>query len=107
VTRSRSGVRWREDGFFLCSLTGYGLTANSGGPIDDETIAAKASAVIGAISFVWTIIAIISGGMDADEGVVVLAGTALGTIVPAAGLYAASFRASLVAARLERALDGP
>jgi hypothetical protein len=34
-----------------------------------------------------------------------LVGTALATVVPAAGLYAASFRTSLGAARLERSLQ--
>lgn len=68
-------------------------------------VAAKVSALIGAIAFVWTIIAMTAGTMGASEGILVLAGTALGTVVPAAGLYAASFRTSLGAARLERALE--
>lgn len=67
--------------------------------------AAVVSAVIGAIAFVWTIIAMLFGTMGASEGIVVLATTALATVVPAASLYAASFRTSLGAARLERALD--
>ena len=37
--------------------------------------------------------------------VLLLAGTALGTIVPAASLYAASYRTSLGAARLEIAME--
>ena len=74
--------------------------------VDRLRLAAKASAVIGAISFVWTIIAMTAGSMGVDEGIVVLAGTALGTIVPAAGLFAASYRTSLGAARLERAIEG-
>jgi hypothetical protein len=40
-----------------------------------------------------------------SEGIVLLVGTALATVVPAAGLYAASFRTSLGAARLERSLE--
>ena len=68
-------------------------------------LAAKVSAAIGIIAFIWTIIAIAAGSMEATEGIVVLAGTALGTVVPAAGLYAASFRTSVGAARLERALE--
>lgn len=73
--------------------------------VDRLRLAAKVSAAIGAIAFVWTIISIAAGEMQATEGIVVLAGTALGTVVPAAGLYAASFRTSLGAARLERALE--
>ena len=79
-----------------------------GTPSEDLTYltAAAISAVIGALAFVWTLIAMTAGSTPADEGMLFLAGTALGTIVPAAGLYAASYRTSLGAARLERALDG-
>ncbi|MGI9643455.1 MAG: hypothetical protein ACR2N9_11830 [Acidimicrobiia bacterium] len=68
-------------------------------------LAAKVSAAIGAIAFVWTVISIATDNMQLTEGIVVLAGTALSTVVPAASLYAASFRTSLGAARLERALN--
>jgi len=68
-------------------------------------MAVKASAVIGGLAFIWTIIAMIWGTTQVDEGMVFLAGTALGTIVPAAGLIAAIYRTSLGAARLERALE--
>lgn len=67
-------------------------------------VAAWASAAIGAVAFVWTAVAMIAGEIEASEGVVFLAGTALGTVVPAAGLHAAGFRTSLSAARLERDL---
>ena len=69
-------------------------------------LAAKASAVIGALAFIWTLIAMIWGTTPVDEGMLFLAATALGTIVPAAGLMAASYRTSLGAARLERSLEG-
>ena len=69
-------------------------------------LAAKVSAGIGAIGFVWTLVSMISGSTAVDEGVLLLAGTALGTIVPAASLYAASYRTSLGAARLEIAMEG-
>ena len=73
--------------------------------VDRLRLAAKISAVVGALAFVWTLIAMTAGSTPVDEGMLFLAGTALGTIVPAAGLYAASYRTSLGAARLERALD--
>ncbi|MGI9643759.1 MAG: hypothetical protein ACR2O6_00450 [Ilumatobacteraceae bacterium] len=73
--------------------------------VDRLRLAAKASAVIGALAFVWTIIAMTAGSTPVEEGMLFLAGTALGTIVPAASLFAASYRTSLGAARLERALD--
>jgi hypothetical protein len=75
------------------------------GAVERLRLAAKISAGIGLIAFVWTIISIATDNMQATEGIVVLAGTALGTVVPAASLYAASFRTSLGAARLERALE--
>jgi hypothetical protein len=75
--------------------------------VDRLRLAAKVSAAIGALAFVWTLIAMIWGTTPVDEGVLFLAATALGTIVPAAGLMAASYRTSLGAARLERALEGP
>ena len=68
-------------------------------------LAAKVSAAVGLIAFVWTLVAMTAGTTGASEGIVLLAATALGTIVPAAGLYAASFRTSLGAARLERMLE--
>ena len=74
--------------------------------VDQLRIAAKASAAIGALAFVWTLIAMIWGTTKVDEGILFLAATALGTIVPAAGLYAASYRTSLGAARLERSIQG-
>jgi len=74
--------------------------------VDQLRVAAKASAAIGALAFVWTLIAMIWGTTKVDEGMLFLAATALGTIVPAAGLYAASYRTSLGAARLERSLEG-
>jgi hypothetical protein len=43
--------------------------------------------------------------MTVSEGILFLVGTALATVVPAAGLYAASYRTSLGAARLELSLD--
>ena len=70
-------------------------------------LAANASAVIGALAFIWTLIAMIWGTTPVDEGMLFLAATALGTIVPAAGLMAASYRTSLGAARLERSLEAP
>lgn len=73
--------------------------------VDRLRLAAKVSAAIGAIAFVSTVIAMATGATDVAEGIVLLAGTALGTIVPAAGLMAASYRTSLGAARLERALE--
>jgi len=68
-------------------------------------LAAKASVAIGIIGLIWELGAIIFGSQGASDGVVVLVGLALATVVPAAGLYAASFRTSLGAARLERALE--
>lgn len=73
--------------------------------VDRLRTAAKVSAGIGLAAFVWTIISIATDNMQLTEGIVVLAGTALSTVVPASSLYAASFRTSLGAARLERALD--
>jgi hypothetical protein len=75
--------------------------------VDRLRLAAKVSALIGAAAFVWTLIAMIWGTTPVEEGVLFLAATALGTIVPAAGLMAASYRTSLGAARLERSLEGP
>lgn len=68
-------------------------------------IAAKASALIGLVGFVWTLIAIATSTQPVDEGIIALVALALATVVPAASLYAASYRTSLGAARLERALD--
>ena len=68
--------------------------------------AASLSGIIGLIAVVWIIVLIATGESGIDEGIVLLAGAALATIVPAAGLYAASFRTSLAAARLERQLGG-
>lgn len=45
-----------------------------------------------------------TGAVAGGEGIVLLVGTALVTVVPAASLYASSFRTSLGAARLERSL---
>jgi hypothetical protein len=67
--------------------------------------AAKLSSAIGLFGFVWVIIAMIAGSTAVAEGILFLVGTALATVVPAAGLYAASYRTSLGAARLERSLD--
>ena len=68
-------------------------------------LAAKVSALLGLIGFIWTIIAMSAGSMTVSEGIIFLVGTALATVVPAAGLYAASYRTSLGAARLELTLD--
>jgi len=68
-------------------------------------LAAKLAAGIGAIGFIWTIIAMATANMGVSEGLVFLVGTALATVVPAAGLYAASYRTSLGAARFEQSLD--
>ena len=68
-------------------------------------LAAKVSAVLGLVGFIWTIIAMIAGSVTVSEGILFLVGTALATVVPAAGLYAASYRTSLGAARLELSLD--
>ena len=59
---------------------------------------------IGFVGFVWTLIAVLTSGQAVDEGIIALVALALATVVPAAGLYAASFRTSLGAARLERSL---
>lgn len=67
-------------------------------------VAASISALIGLVAVVWIIVLIATGNSGIDEGIVLLAGAALATVVPAAGLYAASFRTSLAAARLERQL---
>jgi len=72
--------------------------------VDQLRLAAKVSAGIGAVAVVWVVLAMVFGDMDVAEGIVVLAGAALATIVPASSLYAASFRTSLGAARLERSL---
>lgn len=72
---------------------------------DRVRLAAKIAAGIGAIGFIWTVIATATGNMGLSEGLVFLVGTALATVVPAAGLYAASYRTSLGAARMEQALD--
>lgn len=68
-------------------------------------LAAKIAVGIGAIGFVWTLVATVTGNMGLSEGLVFLVGTALATVVPAAGLYAASYRTSLGAARMEQSLD--
>jgi hypothetical protein len=68
--------------------------------------AAKLSAVLGLIGFVTVFVSMFTGNDPISEGVLLLAGTALATVVPAASLYAASYRTSLGAARLERSLDG-
>lgn len=73
---------------------------------DRVRLAAKVSAVLGLLGFIWTLVAMIVGSMTISEGIVLLVGTALATVVPAAGLYAASYRTSLGAARLERSLEG-
>ena len=67
--------------------------------------AAVVSAVLGLIGFLWVIGTVIEGSTPLSEGIVLLVGTALATVVPAAGLYAASYRTSLGAARLERSLE--
>jgi len=72
---------------------------------DRVRLAAKVSAGIGFIGFVWVLIDVVSGSMGVSEGVVFLVGLALATVVPAAGLYAASYRTSLGAARMEQALN--
>jgi hypothetical protein len=69
--------------------------------------AAKLSVAIGLIGLIWEIGSMIEGSQKVSEGIVILVGLALATVVPAAGLYAASFRTSLGATRLERALEGP
>ena len=74
--------------------------------VDQLRLAAKASAAIGALAFVWTLIAMIWGTTKVDEGILFLAAIAFGTILPAAGLFAASYRTSLGAARLERSIEG-
>jgi hypothetical protein len=68
-------------------------------------LAAKVSVGIGIVGLIWELGAMIFGSQEASDGVVILVGLALATVVPAAGLYAASFRTSLGAARLERALE--
>lgn len=68
-------------------------------------MAAKASALIGLIGFVWTLIAMLTANQQVADGMVALTALALATVVPAAGLYAASYRTSLGAARLERDLE--
>ena len=68
-------------------------------------LAAKVSAVLGLVGFIWTIVAMSVGSMTVSEGIIFLVGTALATVVPAASLYAASYRTSLGAARLELSLD--
>ena len=73
--------------------------------VDRLRVAAKASAAIGSLAFIWTLIAMIWGTTKVDEGILFLATAALGTIVPAAGLMAASYRTSLGAARLERSVE--
>lgn len=68
-------------------------------------LAAKVSAAIGLLGVAWTLGALATGTMGISEGLLFLVGTALATVVPAAGLYAASYRTSLGAARMEQALD--
>jgi len=67
--------------------------------------AAKASALIGLVGFIWTLIAVFTANQGVSEGIVALVALALATVVPAAGLYAASYRTSLGAARLERSMQ--
>lgn len=73
--------------------------------VERVRLAAKVSVVLGLIGFIWTIVAMVAGSMTVSEGIIFLVGTALATVVPAAGLYAASYRTSLGAARLELSLD--
>ncbi|MGI9667289.1 MAG: hypothetical protein ACR2N2_09330 [Acidimicrobiia bacterium] len=73
--------------------------------VDRVRLAAKASAAIGLIGFVWTLGLVFTSNQPVEEGIVALVALALATVVPAAGLYAASFRTSLGAARLERSLN--
>jgi len=68
-------------------------------------LAAKVSAAIGLLGVVWTLVALATGAMGISEGLLFLVATALATVVPAAGLYAASYRTSLGAARMEQSLD--
>jgi hypothetical protein len=68
-------------------------------------LAAKVSAVLGLVGFIWTVVAMSVGSMTVSEGIIFLVGTALTTVIPAASLYAASYRTSLGAARLELSLD--
>jgi hypothetical protein len=68
-------------------------------------LAAKVSAAIGFLGVAWTLGALATGAMGISEGLLFLVGTALATVVPAAGLYAASYRTSLGAARMEQSLD--
>ena len=75
--------------------------------VERVRLAAKVSGGLGLIGLVWTIVTMISGSVAPGEGIVLLVGTALATVVPAASLFAASYRTSLGAARLERSLDGP
>jgi hypothetical protein len=79
--------------------------AQAGVAVDRVRLAAKVSFVLGLIGFVWVLGTVITGSVPVSEGMVLLVGTALATVVPAAGLYAASFRTSLGAARLERSLE--
>ena len=71
--------------------------------VDRVRLAARVSFVLGLIGFVWVLGVVITGTTPVSEGIVLLVATALATVVPAAGLYATSFRTSLRAARLERA----
>ncbi|MGI9586017.1 MAG: hypothetical protein ACR2N7_10550 [Acidimicrobiia bacterium] len=73
--------------------------------VDRVRLAAKASAVIGLLGFIWTLGAMITSNQPVSEGMLALVALALATVVPAAGLYAASFRTSLGAARLERSMS--
>lgn len=68
-------------------------------------LAAKVAGGIGAVGFIWTVVATATGTMGLSEGLLFLVGTALATVVPAAGLDAASYRTSLGAARMEQLLD--
>jgi hypothetical protein len=74
-------------------------------PTERVRLAAKVSAVLGLVGFIWTIVAMSAGSMTVSEGIIFLVGTALATVVSAASLYAASYRTSLGAARLELSLD--
>ena len=73
--------------------------------VDRVRLAARVSFVLGLIGCVWVLGVVITGTTPVSEGIVLLVATALATVVPAASLYAASFRTSLGAARLERSLE--
>jgi len=68
-----------------------GRVAHAAVAVARVRVAAKVSAALGLIGLIWTIVTMFSGSVAAGEGIVLLVGTALATVVPAAGLYAASF----------------